>query len=61
MEDVLVSDVHNNGASSGEAIMEAVTFNCAKVTFDYQAQNAQGGKDGGIVTAYYDIRQNQAG
>ena len=61
MEDVLVSDVHNNGAASGDAIMESVTFNCAKVTFDYQAQNAQGGKDGGIVTAYYDIRQNEAG
>ncbi len=41
--------------------MESVTFNCAKVTFDYQAQNAQGGKDGGVVTAYYDIRQNEAG
>lgn len=61
LEDVLVSDVHNNGAASGDAIMESVTFNCAKVTFDYQAQNAQGGKDGGIVTAYYDIRQNEAG
>lgn len=61
MEDVIVSDVHNSGASSGDGIMESVTFNCAKVTFDYQAQNAQGGKDGGIVTAYYDIRQNEAG
>ena len=61
MEDVLISDVHNNGASSGDAIMESVTFNCAKVTFDYQAQNAQGGKDGGVVTGYYDIRQNDAG
>jgi len=61
MVDVLVSDVHNTGASSGDGIMESVTFNCAKVTFDYQAQNAQGGKDGGVVTAYYDIRQNEAG
>lgn len=61
MEDVLVSDVHNSGAAGGDAITESVTFNCAKVTFDYQAQNAQGGKDGGVMTAYYDIRQNEAG
>ncbi len=61
LEDIIVSDIHNNGASGGDSIMESVTFNCAKVTFDYQAQNAQGGKDGGIVTAYYDIRQNEAG
>ena len=37
------------------------TLQDAKVTFDYQAQNEQGGKDGGVVTAYYDIRQNEAG
>jgi type VI secretion system secreted protein Hcp len=61
MEDVIVSDIHNSGAAGGDSITEAVTFNCAKVTFDYQAQNAQGGKDGGVVTAYYDIRQNEAG
>jgi type VI secretion system secreted protein Hcp len=61
LEDVIVSDIHNSGSSGGDQIMESVTFNCAKVTFDYQAQNAQGGKDGGVVTAYYDIRQNQAG
>jgi type VI secretion system secreted protein Hcp len=61
LEDVIVSDIHNAGSAGGDQIMESVTFNCAKVTFDYQAQNAQGGKDGGVVTAYYDIRQNQAG
>ena len=61
LEDIIVSDIHNNGASGGDAIMESVTFNCAKVTFDYQAQNSNGSKDGGIVTAYYDIRQNEAG
>jgi type VI secretion system secreted protein Hcp len=61
LEDIIVSDIHNNGASGGDAIMESVTFNCAKVTFDYQAQNSNGSKDGGIVTAYYDTRQNEAG
>lgn len=60
MEDVLVSNVSNNGASSGDAITESVTFNCAKVTFDYQAQNASGGPDGGVVTAGFDIRKATA-
>jgi type VI secretion system secreted protein Hcp len=58
LEDAIVSSVDNSGASSGDAIMETVTFNTAKFTFDYQAQNAEGGKDGGVVTASYDIRQN---
>lgn len=61
LEDVIVSDVHNSGAVQGDAIMESVTFNTAKLTFDYQAQNAQGGKEGGPVTAFYDIRQNAVG
>ena len=57
MEDVLISDVHNSGAASGDAIMESITFNCAKVTFGYQAQNAQGGPDGGLVSAGFDVRK----
>lgn len=58
LEDAIVSSIDNQGASSGDAIMETVTFNTAKFTFDYQAQNAKGGKDGGVVTASYDVRQN---
>lgn len=61
LEDVIVSSIDNQGASSGDAIMESVVFNTAKLTFDYQAQNAQGQKDGGVVTAFYDIRQNAGG
>lgn len=61
LEDVIVSTVDNQGATTGDAIMESVVFNTAKLTFDYQAQNAQGGKDGGLVTAFYDIRQNMGG
>lgn len=58
LEDAIVSSVTNQGAVGGDAIMESITFNTAKFTFDYQAQNAQGGKDGGVVTATYDVRQN---
>lgn len=61
MEDVIVSSVDNQGASNGDAIMESIVFNTAKLTFDYQAQNAQGGKEGGVVSAFYDIRQNAGG
>lgn len=60
LEDVIVSAIDNQGASHGDAIMESVVFNTAKVTFDYQPQNRTGGKDGGIITASYDIRQNVA-
>lgn len=60
LEDVIVSSVDNQGASHGDAIMESVVFNTAKVTFDYQPQNRTGGKDGGVITAGYDIRQNIA-
>jgi type VI secretion system secreted protein Hcp len=60
LQDVIVSSVDNQGASHGDAIMESIVFNTAKVTFDYQPQNRTGGKDGGIITASYDIRQNVA-
>ena len=61
MEDVIVSSTDNQGASAGDAIMESVVFNTAKLTFDYQAQNKDGSKDGGVVTANYDIRSNVGG
>jgi type VI secretion system secreted protein Hcp len=60
MEDVIVSAVDNQGAAAGDSIMETVVFNTAKLTFDYQAQNKEGGKDGGVVTGSYDIRSNVA-
>ena len=61
MEDVIVSSMDNQGATAGDAIMESVVFNTAKLTFDYQAQNKDGSKDGGVVTANYDIRTNVGG
>lgn len=61
LEDVIVSSIDNQGASHGDAIMESVVFNTAKVTFDYQPQNRSGAKEGGVITANYDIRQNVAG
>lgn len=60
MEDVIVSSVQNQGASAGDSIIESVVFNTAKLTFDYQPQSKTGGKEGGVVTASYDIRTNTA-
>ena len=60
MEDVIVSSVQNQGSSAGDSIVESVVFNTAKLTFDYQPQSKTGGKEGGVVTASYDIRQNVA-
>ena len=59
MEDVMISDVHNSGAASGDSIMESITFNCARVSFDYQPQAANGAAAGGKVTAGYDAQQNK--
>ncbi len=61
MQDVIVANVSNQGSSAGDRITETVTFNTAKLTFDYQPQKADGGKDGGVITAFYDVRQNVAG
>ncbi|MEO0463947.1 MAG: type VI secretion system tube protein Hcp [Pseudomonadota bacterium] len=58
LEDVIVSNVSNSGSAGGNAIMETVSFNTAKFTFKYQAQKADGGKDGGEVPASYDARKN---
>lgn len=61
LEDVLVSSINNQGSSGGDMITESIAFNTAKLTFDYQAQNKEGGKEGGVVTAFYDVRQNLVG
>jgi type VI secretion system secreted protein Hcp len=58
LEDAIVSSIDNQGASSGDAIHETVTFNTAKLTFDYQAQSSTGAKEGGVITASYDVRKN---
>ena len=61
LEDVIVSGLDNQGAAGGDAIHETVTFNTAKLTFDYQPQSSTGGKEGGVITAFYDVRKNMVG
>ena len=61
LEDVIVSSFENTGAAEGDAVMETVTFNTAKMNFDYQAQDKTGAKAGGPVTAFYDVRTNKVG
>ena len=55
--DVIVSSLTNSGSSGGDAITEALTFNCAKITFKYTEQLASGGA-GAVSEAGYDIRSN---
>lgn len=61
LDQALVSSVQNSGSSGGDSITESVSFNTAKLSFEYQAQGADGAKDGGPVKAYYDVQQNKVG
>lgn len=61
LEDVIVSSMDNQGSAAGDAIMETIVFNTAKMTFDYQAQDKTGAKAGGPITAFYDVRANKVG
>ena len=60
MEDVIISQHQNTGATHDDSVMESIVFSTAKLTFDYQAQDKTGAKLGGPITASYDIRSNKA-
>jgi type VI secretion system secreted protein Hcp len=59
LDDVIVSNIQNSGSNHGDSILESVSFNTAKLTFEYQAQGKDGAKDGGVVKASYDVRENK--
>ena len=58
LSDLIVSSVQNSGSASGDAVMESVTLNCAKINFTYVEQDAKGGA-GKTVTAGYDVRAGE--
>lgn len=58
LKDLMVSSVENSGAADGDAVMEEITFNCAKINFTYVEQDTKGGA-GKTVTAGYDIRAGE--
>lgn len=59
LEDLIISSVQNSGSASGDAPMESVTLNCAKITENYIEQTETGGK-GASVAGTFDIRAGVA-
>jgi type VI secretion system secreted protein Hcp len=57
MSDVLISSVQLGG--SADIPNASVSFNFTKIKIEYQAQNEQGGADGGVTTGGFDIKQNK--
>lgn len=55
LTDLIVSSLQNSGSAGGDAIMESMTLNCAKIIFTYVEQDAKGGA-GKTVNGGYDIR-----
>jgi type VI secretion system secreted protein Hcp len=58
LKDLIVSSVQNSGSSSGDAVMESTTLNCAVINFTYVEQDAKGGA-GKTVTAGYNVRTSE--
>lgn len=58
---VLITSQSFGGSDGSEQITENLTLNFGKIEFVYQQQNAEGGKEGGEITASYDIPSATAG
>ncbi|MCX9156619.1 type VI secretion system tube protein Hcp [Niveibacterium sp. 24ML] len=58
LEEVLVTSVSTGGSGGEDRLTENVTLNFAKVKFEYQPQNAKGGKDGGPKTLTWNVPAN---
>lgn len=56
--DVLVSSYQNGGSSGGDMPTEQVSFNFAKIEFEYTPANADG-SPGAPVKAGYDLKLNK--
>ncbi|EXI64473.1 MAG: type VI secretion system effector, Hcp1 family [Candidatus Accumulibacter adjunctus] len=60
MKQVLISSVSTGGSGGEDRLTENVTLNFAEFKFEYQPQNAKGGKEGGAKIAAWNISQNAA-
>lgn len=58
METVLVTSISLGGSGGEDRQTENITLNFAKVKVQYQPQNADGSKDGGVVEMSYNIAEN---
>ncbi|MCB2061881.1 MAG: type VI secretion system tube protein Hcp [Novosphingobium sp.] len=59
LEDVMVSSFSSSGADKDQHIMESVSFNCAKMSFDYKVLDEESNEKA-VVSGVYDIRRNVA-
>jgi type VI secretion system secreted protein Hcp len=60
LDNLIISSVQNSGAASGDAPMESVTLNCAKIKQSYTEQSEKGGKVA-TVEGVFDIRAGVGG
>ncbi|WED22949.1 type VI secretion system tube protein Hcp [Vibrio sp. JC009] len=58
MKKVLIKAVSTGGSGGEDKLTENVTLHFKKVKVDYQAQDADGNKDGGAITYVWDIASN---
>ena len=60
LSDVLVSSYQSGGSSAGDVVpTEQISFNFAKVEFEYKEQKPDGTLAGGIK-AHYDLKQSKS-
>ena len=58
MNDVIVTSLSTGGSGGEDRLTENVTLNFSTVKVDYQAQKADGSKDGGPIKYGWDIAAN---
>jgi len=58
LEEVLVSSLNTGGSGGEDRLTENINLNFAKVKTEYQAQKADGTKDGGPIKYGWNIREN---
>ena len=61
MKTVIISSVSTGGSGGEDRLTENCSLNFAEFELKYQPQDDKGAKDGGEITAAYDIAKNVAG
>lgn len=58
LTDIIVTSVSTGGSGGEDLLSENVSLNFAQFKYEYQPQDAKGGKKGGAITASYNISKN---
>jgi type VI secretion system secreted protein Hcp len=59
LTDVLVSSVKSQGENTGDTPTESVSLAFAQYKVEYQAQDNKGAKQGGAITAAFNVQTNK--